>query len=119
MATHPDWKDLDQQVTVAPQISLEDVADIAAAGYRVVMCNRPDGETAGQVDWAEVAAACGRHGLATAYVPQADRDPTGYAVARFGAVMREAEGRVFAYCRSGTRCEILWTAAKAGLAESS
>ena len=32
MATHPDWKDLDQQVTVAPQIRPEDVADIAAAG---------------------------------------------------------------------------------------
>jgi sulfide:quinone oxidoreductase len=117
MATHPDWKDLDQQVTVAPQIRPEDVADIAAAGYRVVMCNRPDGESAGQADWAEVAEACRSNGLAVAYVPQADRDPTDYAVARFAAVMRDAGGKVFAYCRSGTRCEILWTAAKAQIAE--
>ena len=113
MATHPDWKDLDSQVTVAPQIRREDVADIAAAGYRVVMCNRPDGETAGQVDWAEVAEACRGHGLMAEYVPQSDRDATDYAVSRFASVMRETDGRVFAYCRSGTRCEILWTAAQA------
>lgn len=113
MATHPTWKDLDQQVTVAPQIRVEDIADIAAAGYRVVMCNRPDGEDAGQPDWAEVAEACRHNGITPQYVPQSDRDPTDYAVTRYSAVMRETEGKVFAYCRTGTRCEILWNAAKA------
>ncbi len=116
METHSDWKALDDQVTVAPQIRLADVADIAAAGYRVVMCNRPDAEDPGQPDWETIAAACRAQGLATHYVPQAGRDTTAYAVTRFAEVLSGAEGRVFAYCRSGTRCEILWTAAKAQLA---
>ena len=113
MATNRDWKELDQQVTVAPQIRPEDVPHIAAAGYRVVMCNRPDGEEAGQADWAEVAEACRHNGITPKYVPQADRDPTEHAVASFDAIMRETRGKVFAYCRTGTRCEILWNAAKA------
>lgn len=112
MATHPDWKELDQQVTVAPQIRPEDVPHIAAAGYRVVMCNRPDGEEAGQTDWAEVAEACRQNGITPKYVPQSDRSPTDYAVSSFLTIMRETQGKVFAYCRTGTRCEILWNAAK-------
>ncbi len=114
MARHPDWKDLDSQVTVAPQIHPDDVAAIAAEGYRVMICNRPDGEDPGQPDWETIAEACRRHGVTAHYVPQADRDPTGYAVARFAAILGDTrDGKVFAYCRSGTRCEILWTAARA------
>ena len=112
MATNPNWKELDQQVTVAPQIRPEDVPHIAAAGYRVVMCNRPDGEEAGQADWAEIAEACRHNGITPKYVPQSDRTPTDYAVQSFGQIMRETQGKVFAYCRTGTRCEILWNAVK-------
>ena len=112
MATHPDWKELDQQVTVAPQIRPEDVPHIAAAGYRVIVCNRPDGEEAGQPDWNEIQQACRQNGITPKYIPQADREPTDYAVSGFGRVMRETEGKVFAFCRTGTRCEILWKAVK-------
>jgi len=111
MEKQPDWKDLDARVTVAPQIRPEDVARIAALGYGVVICNRPDGEEPGQPDWDGVAAACGAAGLAAEYIPQADRDVTAYAVSRFAAVLAAQEGRVFAYCRSGTRCGLIWDAA--------
>jgi uncharacterized protein (TIGR01244 family) len=110
---HPDWKELDQQVTVAPQIRPEDVPHIAAAGFRVIMCNRPDGEEAGQPDWDDILEACKHNGITAKYVPQADRSPTDYAVTSFGTVMRETQGKVFAYCRSGARCELIWTQAKA------
>ena len=106
------WKELDQQVTVAPQIRPEDVAHIAAAGYRVVMCNRPDGEEAGQPDWDDIVEACEHNGLVAKYVPQADRSPTDYAVNNFAKVMRETEGRVLAFCRTGTRCELIWREVK-------
>jgi sulfide:quinone oxidoreductase len=110
------WKELDQQVTVSPQIRPEDVPHIAAAGYKVIVCNRPDGEDAGQADWNEIAEACRHNGIAAKYVPLADRNPTDYATDSFGAVLRDTEGKVFAYCRSGARCETIWRAAKARLA---
>ncbi|GKY89062.1 TIGR01244 family sulfur transferase [Sinisalibacter aestuarii] len=109
---NPDWKELDQQVTVSGQIRPEDVPHIAAAGYRVIVCNRPDGEEAGQPDWDEIATACRHNGVTPKYVPLADRSPTDYAVNSFGAVMRETEGKVFAYCRSGARCQAIWNAVK-------
>ena len=111
-----DWKELDQQVTVAGQIRPEDVAHIAAAGFRVVVCNRPDGEDAGQTDWDEIAEACKHNGIEARYLPQADRNPTEYAVNGFVGAMRKTDGKVFAYCRTGARCEVLWNAAKARIA---
>ncbi len=112
-----DMKQLDQQVFVAKQIRPEDVPHLAAAGFKCVMCNRPDGEDTDQPDWDDIAAACAQNGIDARYVPQADRNPTDYAVAGFAAAMRETEGKVFAFCRTGTRCEILWNAAKARLAQ--
>lgn len=108
-----DWKDLDDRVTVAWQIGPGDVPNIAAAGYKCVMCNRPDGEEDGQPDWDEIAEACRAHGIEPRYVPQADRNPTEFAINGFTKAMEETQGRVFAFCRTGTRCEILYNAVKA------
>ncbi len=110
-------KQLDEQVWVAPQISIEDVAALAEQGFKCVMCNRPDGEDAGQPDWDDIAEACAAHGMEARYVPLAGRDLTDYAVHGFAAAMSETEGKLFAYCRSGTRCEILWNAAKTRLTQ--
>ena len=48
---------LNDCVGVAAQISVEDVADIAAAGYKVLVNNRPDGEEGNQPEGVEIAAA--------------------------------------------------------------
>ncbi len=48
---------LDDKVTVSPQITVEDVAVIAAEGFDALMCNRPDGEDPTQTPWAEIEAA--------------------------------------------------------------
>lgn len=107
-----DWKELDPQVTAGPQIRPEDVAHIAAAGFRAIVCNRPDGEEPGQPDWNEIAEACAHNGVVAKYVPLNDRAATDYATRAFAQVMRETEGKVFAYCRSGARCEVIWQSVK-------
>ena len=48
--------------SVAPQIAAEDVAEIAARGFRSIMCNRPDGESPGQAPVAEIEARRGGTG---------------------------------------------------------
>ena len=40
---------------VSPQITADDVAAIAAKGYRAIICNRPDGEGADQPSFEEIA----------------------------------------------------------------
>ncbi|WP_371168841.1 TIGR01244 family sulfur transferase [Aliiroseovarius sp. 2305UL8-7] len=101
-------KKLDERVTVAPQITVADIPAIKAAGFAVVMCNRPDGEEPGQPNWAEIEAAAQAAGLQTSFLPMATREDALAVIPACRQVVEEAPGPVFAYCRTGTRCEILW-----------
>ncbi|WP_218142233.1 TIGR01244 family sulfur transferase [Aliiroseovarius sediminilitoris] len=106
-------KKLDDKVTVAPQITANDIPAIKAAGFTVVICNRPDGEEPGQPAWAEISAAAEAAGLATSFLPMSNREDAFAVMAEFQRVVDEAPGPVFAYCRTGTRSEILWMTAQA------
>ncbi len=52
-----DIKTIDKTISVSPQISVDDLAAIRAAGYRSIICNRPDGEGADQPTFAEIEKA--------------------------------------------------------------
>ncbi|UWQ13091.1 TIGR01244 family phosphatase [Aliiroseovarius sp. M344] len=104
---------LDDRVTVSPQITVDDIPAIKAAGFTVVMCNRPDGEEPGQPNWAEISAAAQAAGLTTSFLPMSNREDAFAVMDEFRHVVDSAPGPVFAYCRSGTRCEILWMTAQA------
>ncbi|MBV7409604.1 TIGR01244 family phosphatase [Maritimibacter sp. DP1N21-5] len=103
---------LDDKVTVSPQITVEDVATIAAEGFTALMCNRPDGEDPTQTPWAEIEAAGKEAGLATYYLPVQSRPEAEGAAEAFAQAVDEND-RLFAYCRSGTRCQLIYQAAKA------
>ncbi|EAQ11440.1 MULTISPECIES: TIGR01244 family sulfur transferase [Maritimibacter] len=103
---------LDDKVTVSPQIAVTDVAEIAAQGYTGLMCNRPDGEDPGQPTWAEIEAAAKEAGLKTYFLPVQSRPEAESAAEGFAAAMDEND-QLFAYCRSGTRCQLIYQAAKA------
>lgn len=96
------------EYSVSPQIRPEDVVGIAALGYRSILCNRPDGESADQTPVAEVEAEAKRLGLGFAYVPVVSGQIDGQDVEDFRAAIDRLEGPVLAYCRSGGRCQNLW-----------
>ncbi len=103
-------------VSVAPQITAEDVAAAAAQGVRTIVNNRPDGESFDQPAGAEIAAACAAHGLDYVAIPI---DHTGFSLDQVEAMLAAlGNGPVLAYCRSGTRSCNLWAlaAAKGGTA---
>ena len=98
--------------SVSPQIRPEEVAGIAAAGFRSIICNRPDGESADQTPVDEVRAEAERHGLAFAYVPVVSGQINAENVADFRAALATLPTPVLAYCRSGGRCQNLWLLAE-------
>ena len=98
--------------SVASQIQPQDVADIAAQGFRAIICNRPDGEDAGQPPVDTVRAEAERHGLAFAFVPVISGGIDADNVADFKSAMADLPTPVLAYCRSGTRCRNLWLLAQ-------
>jgi sulfide:quinone oxidoreductase len=103
---------LEPSVFVAPQVAEADFAEIAARGFRSVVDNRPDGEAADQLPNQRAEAAARAHGLRFRYDPVANAEVTGEdAVGKFARAMAELPGPILFYCRSGTRCTILWAQA--------
>lgn len=97
---------------VAPQIELEDLPQLASAGYRHIISNRPDGESPDQPSAQQVAEAARREGLTFVHAPFVGR-PTADAVK---AVM-SASSKTLAFCRSGTRSVTAWAMAQASEGE--
>ncbi|MBK45984.1 MAG: TIGR01244 family phosphatase [Roseovarius sp.] len=100
-------------LSVSPQITAEDVAAIRDAGFRAIICNRPDGEGADQPNFEEIEAAARAAGLEARYLPVTSGMVRDEDAAAFGQALMELPGPVFAYCRSGTRSATLWSLAEA------
>jgi len=96
-------------LAVSEQITPDDVAAIAAAGFKSILCNRPDGEGADQPVFAEIEAAAKAAGLASAYQPIISGKVSDADAEAFGTVMDGLPKPVFAYCRTGTRSATLWS----------
>jgi uncharacterized protein (TIGR01244 family) len=109
-----DLRQITPDFAVAPQITPEEVAAIAALGYRTLINNRPDDEIEDALDSDAMAVAAAEAGLAYHHLPYFPGQMTPDLVAAFEAVMATAEGPVLAYCRSGTRSSHLWAMEQAG-----
>lgn len=103
---------IDEQMLVAGQIQPGDVAAAAALGVTMIVNNRPDGEEPGQPAGAAIDAAARAAGLGYAHLPVAGGIAPGQAEA-MAAILDAAEGKVLAFCRSGTRSTYLWALARA------
>ena len=103
-----DIKALNKELAVAAQISPTDLQAIADAGYRSIICNRPDGEAGDQPGFSEIAQAAQTLGLQVRYQPVVSGKVTDEQAAAFGALLTELPGPVLAYCRTGTRSATLW-----------
>ena len=108
----PDFRHVTDQLSVAPQISLADVAEAARLGFKTLISNRPDGEEPGQPTAAEVAAAAAAAGLAFHHIPVRG-GPGPAEIDATQAVLAEAETPVLAFCRSGTRSIVTWSLCQA------
>jgi uncharacterized protein (TIGR01244 family) len=106
------FRPLSSTVSVAPQITLDDVHTAADQGFVSIICNRPDGEEPGQIALSAIIAACDSAGLGFYHIPVAGGMPL-EAIERMGAALEESQGSVLAYCRSGTRSTHLWALAQA------
>jgi len=94
---------------VSPQISPDDVAELASAGYTVIICNRPDDEDIGQPSADAIAAACEQHGLEFHHLPVAGMPIAEGIVEKHKVIISSADGHVLAYCRSGQRSAYIFS----------
>ncbi|CUH76641.1 Beta-lactamase hydrolase-like protein [Tritonibacter multivorans] len=104
-----DLKKITDKTSVCPQITPQDMAAIKAAGFRAIICNRPDGEGADQPSFEEIEKAAQKAGIEAAYVPVTSGMVQDEDVAAFGSALEKLPRPVLAYCRTGTRSATLWS----------
>lgn len=104
-----DLKKISSKFSVSPQITANDVAQLAEEGYRAIICNRPDGEGADQPSFEEIETAAKAAGIEARYVPVTSGMVKDDDVAAFGAALKDVQRPVLAYCRTGTRSATLWS----------
>ncbi|MEP2716969.1 TIGR01244 family sulfur transferase [Pseudophaeobacter sp.] len=94
---------------VSPQISVEDMPEIVADGYKTVICNRPDAEVPPSHQADAIRAAAEAAGLVFHELPLTHQTMTPENVAQQRAFYEDCPGPVLAYCASGTRCSVVWS----------
>ena len=103
-----DYKNLDSAISVSPQISAADIPAIISAGFRSIVCNRPNEEEDGQPTYESVEAAAKSAGLPIVNIPVVSGRITRQNMIDMKKAMDELPKPVFAYCRSGARCANLY-----------
>lgn len=95
---------------VSPQVSVEDIAALKAAGFVSIVCNRPDNEDPGQPSFETISAACKEEGLACFHIPVVGMPLAETDVAEHRRVVDDSNGKVLGYCRSGQRSAVIFSA---------
>jgi uncharacterized protein (TIGR01244 family) len=108
-----DIRQITPDYAVSPQIEPADMPAIAAAGFRAVICNRPDAEVPHELSTEVMRIAAEAAGLGFVVNPVTHQTLNMDMVAEQTAAMAAAGGPVLAYCASGTRSSIVWSLGKA------
>jgi uncharacterized protein (TIGR01244 family) len=105
-------RQLDDKVMVSGQVAPHEVAGLAAQGITVLVNNRPDGEEPEQPLASEIEDAAAAAGIAYRHVPIL-RGIGPADVECMQQAMRDAgDGKLLAFCRSGTRSALALGLAK-------
>ena len=105
------FRKLTDDVLVAPQISVDAIAVAADQGVTLVINNRPEEESADQTPGPDIEAAARAVGLDYIAIPVTHSGFAEWQVTAMADALDNAEGKVLAYCRSGTRSTLLWALA--------
>jgi len=103
---------LTETLSVAAQVTPQDIPNIAAQGFSTVVCNRPDGEVPDQASMDAIEAACNDANVLFVRYPVDALNFPGPDLEGLGELFDDAGQRVLAYCRTGTRCANLWVATR-------
>ena len=104
-------RELDDKVLVSGQIRPDEVAALRADGVTLIVNNRPDGEEPGQPLGVVIEEAAIAAGIDYRSVPIIRGIGPADAEAMRDAIVA-SEGKVLAFCRSGTRSALAWALAR-------
>lgn len=98
---------IDDQFSVTGQITPEQVQAVSDAGYKSILCARPDDEEFGQPKFDEVARAAETLGVQIVHIPVSGGLGEGQII-RFHDAWEKMPKPMLGYCRSGARAGSLY-----------
>lgn len=105
------YRKLDPDFAIAGQISADEVAQVAQAGFKTIVCARPDDEEPGQPSFAAIAAAARRAGIEAVHIPVSGGIGEAQLI-RMEQALKTMPRPMFGYCRSGARAGSLFSAGR-------
>lgn len=99
---------LSPELSVSEQIGPAQLAALKEAGFRTIICNRPDGESLDQPPFADIARAACALGIEAHYLPAEPGKVTDEQGIAFGQMLAQLPKPVLAYCRTGKRSSTMW-----------
>jgi sulfide:quinone oxidoreductase len=104
---------VNEDLAVSVQIACDQLEDLAKQGVTLLICNRPDGEEPNQPNFSEIQTRAAAVGIEALYQPVIPGQISDQAIVEFGNALLTANGKVLAYCRTGTRSITLWALSQA------
>lgn len=108
------YQNVNEDLSVSGQLQLDQLAALRKAGFRSIICNRPDGEAPDQPSFRQIDEQARWLCMQARYLPVvagAISDEHGVA---FGVLLAELPKPVLSYCRTGKRSATLWALSEAG-----
>lgn len=108
-----DIRKISPTYAVSPQIAPDDIPAIADAGFKTIICNRPDAENPPGLSASVIEAAARDAGMAFVVNPVTHQGLNMDMVDLQKATIDQSQGPTLAYCASGTRSSIVWALGQA------
>jgi uncharacterized protein (TIGR01244 family) len=105
-------RQLDDKVMVSGQVVPHEVAGLAEQGVTMLVNNRPDGEEPGQPLASEIEDAATAAGIGYRFVPIIRGIGPSDVETMQDAMRETGDGKLLAFCRSGTRSALAIALAK-------
>lgn len=90
------------------QIQPDDIVKVKQAGYKTIINNRPDHEEPNQPLNADIEKMANEAGIPYHFQPVVASSISEQDCRDFAEIFNNAEKPVFMFCRTGTRCNILF-----------
>lgn len=104
----PYQRQLEDDLMTCGQLNTAQIKELAAAGIKTLIFNRPDAEEVGQPATAELQAEAEALGMQWVFQPVLSGQVTAAEGLEFGRLYSAAAKPVVAFCRTGARCGCLW-----------
>ena len=99
------------EFSVSDQLTAKDVPLASAAGFRTLICNRPDGEDIAQALFEQIMEASRVSQLIAIYLPISNSNPSEQEITDFAKSFAAAEKPVLAYAATHELSKVVFDAA--------